>query len=65
MKSLPNPNAKDDIEKAELAKKELSTLKKELRSALSMQKQRLEAALSRKRYWSYDSWKSVFLENQL
>ncbi|MBM6648003.1 MULTISPECIES: DUF4132 domain-containing protein [Bacillus] len=63
MKSLPKPNAKDDVEKAEEAKKELSTLKKELRSALSMQKQRLEAALSRKRYWSYDSWKSVFLEN--
>ncbi len=65
MKSLPKPNAKDDIEKAELAKKGLSTLKKELRSALSMQKQRLEAALSRKRYWSYDSWKSVFLENPI
>ncbi|MEI5893388.1 DUF4132 domain-containing protein [Bacillus cereus] len=65
MKSLPKPNAKDDIEKAEEAKKELSTLKKELRSALSIQKQRLEAALSRKRYWSYDSWKSVFLENPI
>lgn len=65
MKSLPKPNTKDDIEKAEEAKKELSTLKKELRSALSMQKQRLEAALSRKRYWSYDSWKAVFLENPI
>ncbi|SCM95719.1 Uncharacterized protein BWINRASL_03012 [Bacillus mycoides] len=65
IKSLPKPNAKDDIEKAELAKKELATLKKELRSALSMQKQRLEAALSRKRYWSYDTWKSVFLENPI
>ncbi|EJS76882.1 DUF4132 domain-containing protein [Bacillus cereus] len=65
LKSLPKPNAKDDIEKAEEAKKELSTLKKELRSALSMQKLRLEAALSRKRYWSYDSWKSVFLENPI
>ena len=30
MKSLPKPDAKDDIEKAELAKKGLSTLKKEL-----------------------------------
>lgn len=30
MKSLPKPNAKDDIEKAELAKREVSTLKKEL-----------------------------------
>lgn len=65
IKSLPKPNAKDDTEKAEEAKKELSTLKKELRSALSIQKQRLEASLSRKRYWSYDSWKSVFLENPI
>ncbi|WP_429725625.1 DUF4132 domain-containing protein [Bacillus nitratireducens] len=65
MKSLPKPNAKDDIEKAEEAKKELAVLKKELRSALSMQKQRLEDALSRKRYWSYDTWKSVFLENPI
>ncbi|WP_439873529.1 DUF4132 domain-containing protein [Bacillus mycoides] len=65
MKSLPKPNAKDDIEKAEEAKKELAVLKKELRSALSMQKQRLEDALSRKRYWSYEMWKSVFLENPI
>ena len=65
MKSLPKPNAKDDIEKAELAKKELAALKKELRNALSMQKQRLETALSLKRYWSYDTWKSVFLENPI
>ncbi|MDA1585132.1 DUF4132 domain-containing protein [Bacillus cereus group sp. TH230-1LC] len=65
MKSLPKPNTKDDIEKAELAKRELATLKKELRNALSMQKQRLEAALSLKRYWSYDTWKSIFLENPI
>lgn len=65
VKSLPKPNAKDDIEKAELAKKELAALKKELRNALSIQKQRLEAALLLKRYWSYDTWKSVFLENPI
>lgn len=65
MKSLPKPNAKDDVEKAEAAKKELSSLKKELRSTLSIQKQRLESALSVKRYWSYDSWKSVFMDNPI
>ncbi|WP_425266535.1 DUF4132 domain-containing protein [Bacillus proteolyticus] len=65
MKSLPKPNAKDDVVKAEEAKKELSSLKKEFRSALSMQKQRLETALSLKRYWSYDTWKPVFLENPI
>ena len=42
MKSLPKPNAKDDIEKAELAKREVSTLKKELQKCSSMQKQRLK-----------------------
>ncbi|MFK4426209.1 MULTISPECIES: DUF4132 domain-containing protein [Bacillus] len=65
MKSLPKPNAKDDVEKAEEAKKELTSLKKDLRSTLSMQKQRLEAALSLKRYWSYDTWKPVFMENPI
>ncbi len=63
MKSLPKPNAKDDVEKAEEAKKELASLKKELRTTLSMQKQRLEAALSLKRYWSHNAWKSVFMDN--
>lgn len=65
MKSLPKPNAKDDVEKAEEAKKELASLKKELRTTLSMQKQRLEAALSLKRYWSHNAWKSVFMDNPI
>ncbi len=65
MKSLPKPNAKDDVEKAEEAKKELASLKKELRNTLSMQKQRLETALSLKRYWSHNAWKSVFMDNPI
>ncbi|MGR3774233.1 DUF4132 domain-containing protein [Bacillus paramycoides] len=65
IKSLPKPNAKDDEEKAEEAKKELSSLKKELRSTLSLQKERLEAALSLKRYWSHNAWKSVFMDNPI
>lgn len=30
-----------------------------------MQKQRLEAALSLKRYWSHNAWKSVFMDNPI
>ena len=64
MKSLPKPNAKDDVERLKRLKK-LASLKKELRTTLSMQKQRLEAALSLKRYWSHNAWKSVFMDNPI
>lgn len=65
IKSLPKPNAKDDTEKAELAKAELSAVKKQLRSMVSMQTQRLEMALSLHRYWSQATWTSLFVENPI
>ncbi|MDQ0243206.1 hypothetical protein J2S09_000742 [Bacillus fengqiuensis] len=65
IKSLPKPNAKDDIEKAELAKAELSAVKKQLRSMVTMQTQRLEMALSLHRYWSQATWTSLFVENPI
>lgn len=65
IKSLPKPNAKDDLEKAELVKAELSAVKKQLRSMVSMQTQRLEMALSLHRYWSQVIWKSLFIENPI
>ena len=37
IKALPKPNAKDHVEKAEEAKVELSSIKKQLRSIISMQ----------------------------
>ncbi|PHB15863.1 DUF4132 domain-containing protein [Bacillus pseudomycoides] len=65
IKSLPKPNAKDHAEKAEEAKAELSSIKKQLRSIISMQTQRLEMALSLNRYWSQHTWKSLFVENPI
>lgn len=65
IKSLPKPNAKDHVEKAEEAKVELSSIKKQLRSIISMQTQRLETALSLNRYWSQHTWKSLFVENPI
>ncbi|SDY95754.1 DUF4132 domain-containing protein [Bacillus sp. 166amftsu] len=65
IKSLPKPNAKDHAEKAEEAKVELSSIKKQLRSIISMQTQRLEMALSLNRYWSQNTWKSLFVENPI
>lgn len=65
MKSLPKPNAKDDAEKAEEAKAELSSIKKQLRTMITMQTQRLETALSLNRYWSQNTWQSLFVENPI
>ncbi|SFD49395.1 protein of unknown function [Bacillus sp. 491mf] len=65
IKSLPKPNAKDHTEKAEEAKAELSSIKKQLRSIISMQTLRLEMALSLNRYWSQHTWKSLFVENPI
>ncbi|PGT17722.1 DUF4132 domain-containing protein [Bacillus cereus] len=65
LKSLPKPNAKDDAEKAERAKAELSSIKKQLRGMITMQTQRLETALSLNRYWSQNTWQSLFVENPI
>lgn len=65
IKSLPKPNAKDDAGMAETAKSELSAIKKQLRSIINMQTQRLEMALSLNRYWSQNTWKSLFVENPI
>ncbi|MCP8969761.1 DUF4132 domain-containing protein [Ectobacillus ponti] len=65
MKSLPKPNAKDDAALAEAAKEELSASKKQLRSVIGIQTQRLEMALSLNRYWSQQTWKDLFVENPI
>ena len=64
MKSLPKPNAKDDVEKAEEAKR-ISLFKEGTPNYSFNAKQRLEAALSLKRYWSHNAWKSVFMDNPI
>lgn len=62
-KSLPAPIKKDDREKAEQARNELSGIKKQLKIQTAMQKSRLERALKNQRTWTGEAWLSLFVEN--
>ena len=64
MKSLPKPNAKDDVERLKRLKR-ISLFKEGTPNYSFNAKQRLEAALSLKRYWSHNAWKSVFMDNPI
>lgn len=54
--SLPDGNQSDDTEKVQQAKSALSTARKELKSILTMQKDRLYEALCTQREWSFEDW---------
>lgn len=65
IKSLPKPNEKDDIEKAESAKKEFTYIKKQIKAIVQTQKYRLEKALMDGRTWSKESFSKLFVENPI
>ena len=54
--SLPDANQSDDQEKAKTAKAALSTARKELKTVLTMQKDRLYEALCTQRTWRFEEW---------
>lgn len=60
--SLPDPNQSDDTEKAKQAKSALSASRKEVKSVLSMQKDRLYEALCTQRTWRFEEW-DTYLRN--
>ena len=65
VKNLPAPGKTDDPEKAEAAYNEFKTMKKQIRTTVTAQKARLEAALSVLRCWSSDAWKALFVGNPI
>ncbi|MDO7021669.1 DUF4132 domain-containing protein, partial [Brachyspira innocens] len=65
IKSLPAPNSKDDKTEADNAKKECTTLKKEIKTLIQSQKIRLQKVLLNGRKWTYDNFKTVFVENPI
>ena len=65
LKNLPAPGKKDDGVKAAAAYEEFKQMKKQLKTTVTSQKMRLEYALSAKREWSVDAWKSLFVRNPL
>ncbi|KAA8745337.1 DUF4132 domain-containing protein [Paenibacillus sp. UASWS1643] len=63
VKSLPAPAQKDDPELAAQSKARFTQLKKDLKSMVNIQAQRLEESLSKQRLWSADEWKALFVQN--
>ncbi|MGG4478603.1 DUF4132 domain-containing protein [Paenibacillus illinoisensis] len=63
VKSLPAPAQKDDAELAAQSKARFTQLKKDLKTMVGIQAQRLEESLSKQRLWSSEEWKALFVEN--
>ncbi len=56
LKSLPDPRKGDDATKAAEAKKMFSAAKKELKSVVTMQRDRLYEAMCTERTWPFEDW---------
>jgi hypothetical protein len=56
LKSLPDPRKDDDEAKAAEAKKTFSAAKKELKSVVTMQRDRLYEAMCVQRTWPFEDW---------
>ena len=65
VKNLPSPGKTDDEEKAGAAYNEFKLMKKQIKTTVTAQKARLEAALSTLRCWSADAWRALFVENPI
>ena len=65
VKNLPAPGKTDDEEKANAAYSEFKLMKKQIKTTVTAQKARLEAALSALRCWSADAWRALFVGNPI
>lgn len=63
VKSLPAPGQKDDAELAAQSKSRFAQLKKDLKTMVGIQAQRLEESLSKQRLWTASEWKELFVNN--
>ncbi len=64
-KSLPAANQKDDADLAKAAKATFTQLKKDLKTMVTLQSQRLEESLSKRRLWTGEEWKTLFVNNMI
>lgn len=65
VKSLPKPGANDDEAKAEIAKKNFSELKKQIKAVVSSQKSRMETVFRNGRTWDKAAWDELFGKNPI
>ena len=63
--SLPEANQSDDAEKVKQAKATLSSSRKELKSVLAMQKDRLYEALCTQRTWRFEDWDTYLRQHPI
>ncbi len=63
--SLPDANQSDDAEKVKQAKARLSAARKELKSVLSLQKDRLYEALCTQRAWRFGDWETYLARHPI
>jgi hypothetical protein len=63
--ALPDANQSDDAEKVKAAKGTLSASRKELKSVVSMQKDRLYEALCTQRSWRFEEWDTYLRQHPL
>ena len=63
LKNVPAPGKKDDPELAKAAHESFKLMKKQMKTVITNQKQRLEMALSSERQWSVEKWKELFVKN--
>ncbi len=63
LKTLPAPGKKDDEKKAAAAYEEFKQMKKQLKTTMTSQKQRLEQALATAREWDIKAWVRLFVKN--
>lgn len=61
IKSLPAPGKTDDPEKAVAAFEKFKTMKKQIRTTVTAQKARMEAALAALRCWDAEAWQALFV----
>ena len=64
VKNMPAPGKTDDPQAAD-AYEEFKTMKKQIKTTVTAQRARLEAALSVLRCWDTDRWKALFVDNPI
>ena len=63
--SLPDANQSDDADKVKQSKAALANARKELKSVLSMQKDRLYEALCTQRTWRFEDWDTYLRQHPI
>ncbi|MBQ9694993.1 MAG: DUF4132 domain-containing protein, partial [Oscillospiraceae bacterium] len=62
VKSMPKPGASDDKDKAGAAYEAFKEMKKQMKTAIQTQRQRLEYVLMCDRKWTAAGWRELFIE---